>query len=120
MIRPPPSSTLFPYTTLFRSPLPAARRPLSLPIPGFHGACHTTRPTHPDLSDESPQTSPPPERQPSSTLEPHAWRHRGEWQKTPGHTAPARPDPARRTPGHNARAGWGTYQPPAYRPLNEK
>src|SRR5690554_7684645 len=67
MIRPPPSSTLFPYTTLFRSPLPAARRPLSLPIPGFHGACHTTRPTHPDLSDESPQTSPPPERQPSST-----------------------------------------------------
>src|SRR2546428_11402966 len=26
MIRRPPRSTLFPYTTLFRSPLPAARR----------------------------------------------------------------------------------------------
>src|SRR2546429_5015137 len=26
MIRPPPRSTLFPYTTLFRSPLPRARR----------------------------------------------------------------------------------------------
>src|SRR5438876_11519797 len=35
MIRPPPTSTLFPYTTLFRSPdldrrRPAARRPLGL------------------------------------------------------------------------------------------
>src|SRR2546427_3309458 len=31
MIRRPPRSTLFPYTTLFRSPFPAARR-----LPGGH------------------------------------------------------------------------------------
>src|SRR6266536_5348000 len=31
MIRRPPRSTLFPYTTLFRSPRPQLRRPRSLP-----------------------------------------------------------------------------------------
>src|SRR2546429_6599606 len=33
MIRRPPRSTLFPYTTLFRSPLPS-RCPATRPIPG--------------------------------------------------------------------------------------
>src|SRR2546426_8592548 len=34
MIRRPPRSTLFPYTTLFRSRLLAVRRPWSRPCPG--------------------------------------------------------------------------------------
>src|SRR5436190_9070783 len=32
MIRPPPRSTLFPYTTLFRSPVPASEA--GAPVPG--------------------------------------------------------------------------------------
>src|SRR3712207_7806690 len=32
MIRRPPRSTLFPYTTLFRSPLPRGRPPLLRPV----------------------------------------------------------------------------------------
>src|SRR3712207_8899183 len=34
MIRRPPRSTLFPYTTLFRSPAPAAPELLTWPAPG--------------------------------------------------------------------------------------
>src|SRR5690242_21284276 len=52
MIRPPPSSTLFPYTTLFRSLyLQLWRRPLlpcltlMLTIPGFSGRWQETRST---------------------------------------------------------------------------
>src|SRR3712207_7066111 len=38
MIRRPPRSTLFPYTTLFRSPRPAVRGlPLAAPPPGLAG-----------------------------------------------------------------------------------
>src|SRR2546429_2877811 len=37
MIRRPPRSTLFPYTTLFRSHSPAARRPGSRRAPGRAG-----------------------------------------------------------------------------------
>src|SRR2546430_7664781 len=36
MIRRPPRSTLFPYTTLFRSPTPAPARPV--PRPDSHGS----------------------------------------------------------------------------------
>src|SRR5437867_12309718 len=53
MIRPPPRSTLFPYTTLFRSgqragklissrPLPAARRPLFFAIARERSEEHTS------------------------------------------------------------------------------
>src|SRR3989449_11433782 len=37
MIRRPPRSTLFPYTTLFRSGSPCPRRPSSCPDPGVPG-----------------------------------------------------------------------------------
>src|SRR2546430_15380889 len=36
MIRRPPRSTLFPYTTLFRSPVPAVRARGDLPHRGLH------------------------------------------------------------------------------------
>src|SRR5687767_15446826 len=46
MIRPPPRSTLFPYTTLFRSPVPGARcrarRLLRAPL-GVSRICATRR-----------------------------------------------------------------------------
>src|SRR5258706_14586982 len=51
MIRPPPRSTLFPYTTLFRSPANRAsatgirlRRPRGTRPPWHHGARRTRRP----------------------------------------------------------------------------
>src|SRR5438034_10179987 len=43
MIRPPPRSTLFPYTTLFRSPTPhrsASAAPIACRLPGKNGARH--------------------------------------------------------------------------------
>src|SRR5260370_9933103 len=57
MIRRPPRSTLFPYTTLFRSPLPPSRALLSLPAVA------------------STLFSPPPAR-PRASLQQHghAWR----------------------------------------------
>src|SRR5947207_7123835 len=41
MIRPPPRSTLFPYTTLFRSPVPRASPPTA---PSARSSPHTTAP----------------------------------------------------------------------------
>src|SRR2546430_6140430 len=38
MIRRPPRSTLFPYTTLFRSPVPGGQRPPHVGPPGCAGA----------------------------------------------------------------------------------
>src|SRR3712207_7344505 len=53
MIRRPPRSTLFPYTTLFRSPLPAGgeqRPPLLPPALGAEGPERERRQAaHPDL-----------------------------------------------------------------------
>src|SRR5256886_17656928 len=40
MIRRPPRSTLFPYTTLFRSLAPTARRELDRVVPGGHLGRH--------------------------------------------------------------------------------
>src|SRR3712207_7241072 len=48
MIRRPPRSTLFPYTTLFRSAVPARTAPRSdrwCDDPREHGACPGQRPT---------------------------------------------------------------------------
>src|SRR5438132_8050512 len=44
MIRPPPRSTLFPYTTLFRSPV----------VAGVHGLEHVERLTRAALADDDP------------------------------------------------------------------
>src|SRR5690348_17605571 len=45
MIRPPPRSTLFPYTTLFRSPDQAIRSGIRCTNarPAFHSPCHALR-----------------------------------------------------------------------------
>src|SRR3989337_3884980 len=43
MIRRPPRSTLFPYTTLFRSPLPADRRGPLHDLAGDHRLHHADR-----------------------------------------------------------------------------
>src|SRR5437899_10099820 len=43
MIRRPPSSTLFPYTTLFRSPGPLAWPPRSITSLGFSASDHSAR-----------------------------------------------------------------------------
>src|SRR3712207_8206430 len=55
MIRRPPRSTLFPYTTLFRSPqpqdgLPAhlGHRPVQLPLPVLHARGHPVPGQEPD------------------------------------------------------------------------
>src|SRR2546425_6054702 len=51
MIRRPPRSTLFPYTTLFRSAWPRPRAPLPLPLP---------RPSPPTASSAAPPPRTPP------------------------------------------------------------
>src|SRR5256885_12999311 len=61
MIRRPPRSTLFPYTTLFRSPRPEARGPFRLRIKGFRGR----------RGDAAAANRPPSER-------PHLRRHAGQ------------------------------------------
>src|SRR5256885_8342548 len=43
MIRRPPRSTLFPYTTLFRSPAPGQRLPLAPPWPRPLRSCRRRR-----------------------------------------------------------------------------
>src|SRR3712207_9237750 len=55
MIRRPPRSTLFPYTTLFRSPLHARRRPphaLESGPRGTYGAVHVVRSRSGDLDQQ--------------------------------------------------------------------
>src|SRR5947209_11308930 len=44
MIRPPPRSTLFPYTTLFRSALPDSDAPLPAPLPARAAPAPSPRP----------------------------------------------------------------------------
>src|SRR5258708_13704243 len=57
MIRRPPRSTLFPYTTLFRSP--SARRRGACPAWARSGARPSTAPTVPRCSGTRPRTGPP-------------------------------------------------------------
>src|SRR5258705_1102758 len=52
MIRRPPRSTLFPYTTLFRSLTTGTAKP-------FSGPTHTVRPNSASTTGTSPQNSPP-------------------------------------------------------------
>src|SRR3712207_7110026 len=56
MIRRPPRSTLFPYTTLFRSPAPPVRRPPPAPC-GPDGASRTPAAARP-ASDGRPRSPP--------------------------------------------------------------
>src|SRR5262245_62196899 len=50
MPRPPPTSTLFPYTTLFRSNgLPGRRRPPPISTPVLAAGSHSTQHTHCNL-----------------------------------------------------------------------
>src|SRR2546422_8336094 len=54
MIRRPPRSTLFPYTTLFRSPLPSkATSPTTAPLPPARAYIHFQAPPKP-LQDPLP------------------------------------------------------------------
>src|SRR5256885_9715967 len=63
MIRRPPRSTLFPYTTLFRSARPAADRPdphhARLPLrvrPGGRGYGHRSHPVRADPQEPAPRS----------------------------------------------------------------
>src|SRR5690349_24204257 len=75
MLPPPPISTLFPYTTLFRSPLHRARAPDdrqaggSLPAPGIGllGAERSRR-AGPVSQNERSETAPPAEDRKSTRL----------------------------------------------------
>src|SRR3712207_8093934 len=80
MIRPPPRSTLFPYTTLFRSPPPrssARRPPCSCPAAPW-------RTSSPSASTPSPATSSSPTPAPTSTARkpapPRSEEHTSELQ----------------------------------------
>src|SRR3712207_7765522 len=72
MIRRPPRSTLFPYTTLFRSPESAARRARAArpaarrPHPRAHGPAATASAARRTAPPRRARTSPRPRRPPRS------------------------------------------------------
>src|SRR2546422_4597211 len=56
MIRRPPRSTLFPYTTLFRSPVGLHEQPVQDGVPQIEGV-DGRPPTRPDLASEADRKS---------------------------------------------------------------
>src|SRR5260370_16878666 len=60
MIRRPPRSTLFPYTTLFRSPPSASRTPPAPPFPPRRRSAAARRPGSPAANGRRARRNPPP------------------------------------------------------------
>src|SRR3712207_7348999 len=84
MIRRPPRSTLFPYTTLFRSPVPAAPRPRDAAIPVNGGRYDTITTVVPDCTVSCSYISLL--RRPGPT-HPHVRRRRPGHRRSEEHTS---------------------------------